>query len=114
MGVRAKRKAESRERILSAAAQLIREEGMAGTGVAEVMQAAGLTHGAFYSHFRDKDALLAAALELATEKHRGAWLNGDSDIPESAWIEKIARSYLSEAHRDRPGDGVLTQCWPER
>jgi len=105
MGVRARRKAESRERILEAAAQLIREEGMGGTGVAEVMQAAGLTHGAFYSHFRDKDALLAAALELATEQHRKAWLNGESELPESAWIEKIARGYLSETHRDDPGGG---------
>jgi len=103
-GVRARRKAASRERILKAAARIIREEGMAGAGVAEVMQAAGLTHGAFYSHFRDKDAMLTAALELATA-HRDNWLNGADELPESAWIEKIARLYLSEAHRDAPGDG---------
>lgn len=103
-GIRARRKAASRERILKAAARIIREEGMAGAGVAEVMQAAGLTHGAFYSHFRDKDAMLAAALELATQ-HREAWLNGADELPESAWIEKIARLYLSEAHRDAPGEG---------
>jgi len=103
-GVRARRKAASRERILKAAARIIREEGMAGAGVAEVMQAAGLTHGAFYSHFRDKDAMLTAALELATA-HRDTWLNGADELPESAWIEKIARLYLSEAHRDAPGEG---------
>jgi TetR/AcrR family transcriptional repressor of nem operon len=103
-GVRARRKAASRERILKAAARIIREEGMAGAGVAEVMQAAGLTHGAFYSHFRDKDAMLTAALELATA-HRDTWLNGADELPESAWIEKIARLYLSEAHRDTPGEG---------
>ena len=103
-GIRAKRKAASRERILKAAARLIREEGMSGAGVAEVMQAAGLTHGAFYSHFRDKDAMLAAALELATG-HREAWLNGAEELPETAWIEKVARLYLSEAHRDAPGEG---------
>ena len=103
-GIRAKRKAASRERILKAAARLIREEGISGAGVAEVMQAAGLTHGAFYSHFRDKDAMLAAALELATG-HREAWLNGAEELPETAWIEKIARLYLSEAHRDTPGEG---------
>lgn len=103
-GIRAKRKAASRERILKAAARIIREEGMSGAGVAEVMQAAGLTHGAFYSHFRDKDAMLAAALGLATQ-HREAWLNGAEELPETAWIEKIARLYLSEAHRDTPGEG---------
>jgi len=103
-GVRARRKAASRERILKAAARIIREEGMAGAGVAEVMQAAGLTHGAFYSHFRDKDAMLTAALELATG-HRDTWLSGAEELPESAWIEKIARLYLSEAHRDAPGEG---------
>lgn len=103
-GIRAKRKAASRERILKAAARLIREEGMSGAGVAEVMQAAGLTHGAFYSHFRDKDAMLAAALELATG-HREAWLNGAEELPETAWIEKVARLYLSETHRDTPGEG---------
>jgi len=103
-GVRARRKAASRDRILKAAARIIREEGMSGAGVAEVMQAAGLTHGAFYSHFRDKDAMLAAALGLATQ-HREVWLSGADELPESAWIEKIARLYLSEAHRDAPGEG---------
>jgi len=104
MGIRAERKAASRERILKAAARLIREAGTDGAGVAEVMAAAGLTHGAFYSHFKDKDAMLAAALEVATG-HRERWLNGGGGQTEAAWVERIARRYLTEAHRENPGDG---------
>ena len=52
-----------RTRILSAAAKLFRGRGYAGSSVDALMQASGLTRGAFYAHFRSKDALFAAVLE---------------------------------------------------
>ncbi len=48
---------ENKERIVAAAAQLFRERGFEGVGVAELMQAAGMTHGGFYNHFESKHAL---------------------------------------------------------
>jgi TetR/AcrR family transcriptional regulator, transcriptional repressor for nem operon len=43
----------------------LREKGPDRLSVAEVMQAAGLTHGGFYAHFKSKDALLVEALSAA-------------------------------------------------
>ena len=51
MGYSQAEKAQSRERILSAACAQIAREGMDSLGVAEVMKDAGLTAGTFYSHF---------------------------------------------------------------
>ena len=91
-------KQKSRARILKAASRRFRENGIAGTGVADVMKDAGMTHGGFYKHFEDKDALVRAALAEAF---------GDVLDPES--LEKDADTfkerYLSTAHRDASGKG---------
>ena len=42
-----------------------RERGLEGASVADVMKAAGMTHGGFYKHFANKDALVEGALEEA-------------------------------------------------
>ena len=47
MKVTREQAAENRERILDAAAQLFRERGFEGIGVADLMKEAGLTHGGF-------------------------------------------------------------------
>ncbi len=65
MKVTKEKAAEHRERILAAAARLFRERGYEGVGLAEIAKAAGLTHGAFYTHFASKEALFAEACEHA-------------------------------------------------
>jgi len=50
---------ETRKRIVRAAARKFREQGIVATGLADLMKAAGLTHGAFYRHFASKDQLVA-------------------------------------------------------
>jgi len=65
MNVRAAAKDASHERIVSAAARAIRRSGYDGTGVADIMKEAGLTHGGFYAHFSSRDAMLREALERA-------------------------------------------------
>ena len=61
-------KARSHERIVEIAAARLRESGTAGPGVAELMKAAGLTHGGFYRHFKSRDDLVAAAVERADQR----------------------------------------------
>jgi TetR/AcrR family transcriptional repressor of nem operon len=99
------------ERILDEAARLFREQGFGGVGVAEVMRAAGLTHGAFYAHFASKDALAAAGTERAvsgTLAHLEAALRAPD--PEAAFV----RGYLSAAHREHPGGGcAIAALGPE-
>jgi TetR/AcrR family transcriptional repressor of nem operon len=60
------RKAISHERIVEAASRVVRRSGLHGTGVADVMNEAGLTHGGFYSHFESRDELLAEAIARAS------------------------------------------------
>ncbi|WP_439332407.1 TetR/AcrR family transcriptional regulator, partial [Pseudomonas viridiflava] len=59
------RKADSHARIVEVAARAIRRTGYDGTGVADIMKEAGLTHGGFYAHFASRDALLAEAADHA-------------------------------------------------
>jgi TetR/AcrR family transcriptional repressor of nem operon len=54
--------AETRKRIIEVAAKAFRSRGIEATGVAEIMAAAGMSHGGFYRHFDSKDQLVAEAL----------------------------------------------------
>src|SRR5258708_20942185 len=60
--------AETRARIIRKASKEFNQHGIAGTGLADVMRSAGLTHGGFYKHFQSKDELVAEALERGLEK----------------------------------------------
>jgi len=86
---------ENRRRILDAAAQLFRERGFDNVTVAEVMSAAGLTHGGFYGHFDSKEALINAAMGHEQVDRR------DRTLPENIAI--YADGYLSSKHRDNIG-----------
>ncbi|MDR6955915.1 TetR/AcrR family transcriptional repressor of nem operon [Ancylobacter sp. 3268] len=98
MKVSREQMAENRLRILDAASRLFREKGFDAVTVAEVMKAAGLTHGGFYGHFESKDDLVAQAITRALETRAGTTLDLDAYIA----------SYLSPAHRDNPGGGCPT------
>ncbi len=51
----------ARPRLLQAALALVREKGYSSTSVDELCAAAGVTKGAFFHHFKSKDALAVAA-----------------------------------------------------
>ena len=53
---------------MQTAARLLRQHGYDGIGVADIMKAAGLTHGGFYSHFKSKDELVEKALQAAGDQ----------------------------------------------
>jgi TetR/AcrR family transcriptional regulator, transcriptional repressor for nem operon len=89
--------AENRDRILQAAARLIRERGIAGVGVDTLADAAGLTYGGLYSQFGSKEALAAEALGVA--------LAGNVETLERLGLSAYAEGYLSAKHRDAPGEG---------
>jgi TetR/AcrR family transcriptional regulator, transcriptional repressor for nem operon len=104
--------AEKHERILEEAARLFRERGFDRAGVAEIMKAAGLTHGAFYAHFPSKDALEAEAVEcaFAQSNDRIHALTANAGDPKQAFLD----GYLDAAHRDHPGSGcVIAALGPE-
>ncbi|MGY3235496.1 TetR/AcrR family transcriptional repressor of nem operon [Bradyrhizobium sp. USDA 4448] len=98
-------KDETRRHILDVASTQFRESGIAAVGLAGIMAEAGLTNGAFYSHFASKEELvrevLIDALTRREERHRDNLENGVA-------LETTIREYLSTRHRDRAGTGCPT------
>lgn len=101
----ARRKETSHQRIIEAASRRFRTEGLEGAGVVEIMAEAGLTHGGFYAHFRDKVALIATALEAAMAESRKAWLAGLEGLAPAEAYRQILGRYLSRAHRNALSTG---------
>lgn len=91
-------------RILDASAARLRGEGLEGASVANVMADVGLTHGAFYSHFRSKNELAQDAFRHALDIGRSAW-TGVCDRYWTARLARLARSYLTREHRDNSSGG---------
>jgi TetR/AcrR family transcriptional regulator, transcriptional repressor for nem operon len=98
MKVSREKVAENRRRILQAASRLFRERGFDAVTVAEVMKAAGLTHGGFYGYFDSKDDLVAHALADALAQ----------SSPPKADLAQYAAGYLSPGHRDDVAGGCVT------
>ena len=96
--------AENHERILDVATRLFRERGIDGVGVAELMKAAGLTHGGFYGHFKSKEDLVAQACARAVLRMRQNWTNV-IDQATGDPLEALAATYLTPKHRDAAGRG---------
>jgi TetR/AcrR family transcriptional regulator, transcriptional repressor for nem operon len=105
-GKRADSKRESLDRILDAAARRLREEGLDGAAIVPVMRDAGLTHGAFYSHFGTKDELASAAFARAITTGRPHWIKPMRGESWSARLTSLAKRYLTAAHRD----SLSTSC----
>jgi TetR/AcrR family transcriptional repressor of nem operon len=90
--------AETRKRIVRAAAGKFRENGIVATGLAELMKAAGLTHGGFYKHFDSKDQLVAEATTAALD----SLLEG---LAAHSTVGGAVAAYLTTRHRDNPASG---------
>src|SRR5712671_3353842 len=73
MKVSREQAAANLERIVEVAGKLFRERGFDGIGVADLMKAAGLTHGGFYGHFKSKDDLAAEACSRAMARASERW-----------------------------------------
>lgn len=95
---RAAAKEATHERIVSVAARAIRRSGYDGTGVADIMKEAGLTHGAFYSHFASREAMLAEAASRACAESATAAADVVAQVPPGAALAAMLGAYLSQAH----------------
>ncbi|KRG70521.1 TetR/AcrR family transcriptional regulator [Pseudoxanthomonas dokdonensis] len=87
----------NRAHIVETAATLFKQRGYDGVGVAELMAAAGFTHGGFYKHFGCKSDLMAEAATCGLTASNHA--SRDRDPLD------LLGDYLSRAHRDNPGGG---------
>jgi AcrR family transcriptional regulator len=101
----ASRKQLTHDRILDAAAGVLRHAGFDGVGVADIMKRAGLTHGGFYAHFASRDALLAEALQRAGEDSQARLRRSLEKGPEGGALRALIEGYLSERHLKSPESG---------
>ncbi|KHK60001.1 TetR family transcriptional regulator [Burkholderia sp. A9] len=97
----ARRKRETRARLLEAALKLMAEKGMEGVAINEITEAADVGFGSFYNHFESKEAIYATLVESVFEEFAD-WLDrlttGLSDPAEV--IAVSVRYTLMRAHRE--------------
>lgn len=91
-------KRRSHNRILDAAAQLFRERGVEATSVADVMKAAGMTHGGFYRHFESKEDLIAASFRHAVDDVVSGMECEESSEGRGKERQDYIAKYLSQSH----------------
>src|SRR5438067_125103 len=99
------RKEVTHERIVDAAARAIRRSGYDGTGVAEIMKDAGLTHGGFYAHFASREAMLAEAADRAGAEAVAASASIAAAVPPEQALQALLRAYLSKEHVENAEKG---------
>lgn len=95
-------KASARAKLVATAGALSKQKGFGTTGVDALMAAAGMTSGAFYSHFKSKPELLRAIVDHELTRTQGIFDGAD---PRS--MRKALDFYLSEAHVDHPEKGCM-------
>lgn len=102
-------KARNKQRILEVAATQLREAGLEGVSIGDLMKAVDLTHGGFYGHFPSRDDLVAAALDKAlTDGEASAIKSGSAKGKRT--LKSVANSYLSKIHRDNPSVGCAVSA----
>jgi len=103
--------ARHHEEIVAAAARMLRERGVEGTSVADLMQAAGLTHGGFYRHFKTKEALVAEASEAAFDGMIESIETNFERLGPTDGLKRFISRYLSSVHVKEPGAGCAVAAF---
>jgi len=94
MRYRPEHKFETHQKIVIDASQRVRAEGLNGAAVAAVMRDAGLTHGGFYKHFRNKDELLIESLKEGFREIIDTLVRAAEQSPPGEAWKAIVKTYL--------------------
>lgn len=95
---------ENRQTVINVASRLFREHGFDGIGLKDLMEAAGLTQGAFYKQFTSKEDLAAQSSTRALESAYCRWSAAATANPEDP-LGQVIGFYLSAGHREEKTDG---------
>jgi TetR/AcrR family transcriptional repressor of nem operon len=95
---------ENRQTVINVASRLFREHGFDGIGLKDLMEAAGLTQGAFYKQFASKEDLAVQASTRALESASCRWATAATANPEDP-LGAVVAFYLSDGHRTEKPDG---------
>src|SRR6266540_7276642 len=96
--------AENRQTVINVASRLFRQRGFDGIGLKDLMEEAGLTHGAFYKQFASKEDLAAQASRRALESASSRWSAAAAANPKDP-LGAVMAFYLSKDHREEKMDG---------
>ena len=97
----ARHKLQTHQRILESARCLFNDKGFAEVSIGEIMQHAGLTHGGFYRHFKDKDELYAEAVRwFLCEEAPKPWRRSRGNGGRKTRAQRIVDAYFSLDHFD--------------
>ena len=91
-------KEATHDRNVDAAERAIRRSGYNGTGVADIMKAAGLTHGGFYAHFPSREAMLAEAADRAGGESVEMMERIAASVPPPQVLPAMMQATLSTEH----------------
>ncbi|KWR90436.1 TetR/AcrR family transcriptional regulator [Cupriavidus sp. IDO] len=97
--------ADTRRRIVEAAAREFRLHGIQATGLNDVMLPLGLTQGGFYRHFSSKDQLVAEACSQAMTEVIDGLEAAARDSDADNGLAAVVNAYVSEDHRDTQTGG---------
>src|SRR5256885_343981 len=95
---------KNRQTVINVASQLFREHGFDGIGLKDLMEAAGLTQGAFYKQSASRDDLATEAPGRAWEGPSRRWAAAAEANPKDP-LATVVAFYLSMGHREKIGDG---------
>jgi TetR/AcrR family transcriptional repressor of nem operon len=96
---------QTRSRIVEEASYGLRQRGVDGISVVDLMKLAGLTHGGFYTHFESREALVVEAFVLAMDRTIAHWLNLAKELPPEERFSAFVQGYLSSSHRNDRAHG---------
>jgi TetR/AcrR family transcriptional repressor of nem operon len=94
--------AETRKHIVATASRLFLARGLAATGIADIMAAAGLTQGGFYRHFESKEQLIAEASAAAFDRLFGMLDSTVTGKPPEEALNTIVTLYLNQCQEANP------------
>jgi len=90
-------KQNSREKILVSAIQLFNAKGFEQVSINQLMTHAGLTRGAFYTHFKNKQAIYSEAIIEGVRRSSVSQVK-PKDLKQRQWIKQLVDTYLSMEH----------------
>lgn len=92
-----KHKDATRKKILNSAITLFSTKGFDQVSIDDLMEHAGLTRGAFYSHFESKQAVYSTAIIAGAKKSRITHSKPEM-LTQEEWTKNLLFGYLSEDH----------------
>jgi TetR/AcrR family transcriptional repressor of nem operon len=99
-------KEQTRQRIVEAASERFRADGIDAVGVVSLMGDVGLTQGGFYNHFPSKEDLVRECVASGTAAATQRMADGVA-ASRGEGYRALVNSYLSADHRDNPANGCV-------